>query len=222
MDPFSFGRVEELLLILVVMLVLFGPDRLPEMAGQLARFIRTFQRYTSRITSEFTETMQELEREYTATKGDWKSVGQGLSDAATSVQKDLHGAITDAATVAKDGGPSVDGQQTGPSRRTRSSVEFGGRRCFELMEPPSASQGNHWRRRREYSDGRTGSDSSPGGNFSPQVAPDRIPNRCRHHRIARCFVSRHRTHQRERILDLNSPCSGISSNNGNHRRFEQW
>ena len=80
----------ELLVILVIGLLVVGPQRLPELAAQLGRFMRAFQRYSSQVTREFSETMHELEREYDETKGDWKAVGQGLEETTAGVKQDIN------------------------------------------------------------------------------------------------------------------------------------
>ncbi len=79
----------ELLVILVLAVLVVGPQRLPEFAAQLARFLRAFRRYTSKITQEFNETLQDLEHEYDDIKGEWKEVGQGLDEDFKSVNEGL-------------------------------------------------------------------------------------------------------------------------------------
>jgi sec-independent protein translocase protein TatB len=82
----------ELLVILVLALLVVGPNRLPEMAAQLARFLRAFRRYSANVTREFNETMRELEHEYDDMRGEWKDVGQGLDETARTVNKELDSA----------------------------------------------------------------------------------------------------------------------------------
>jgi sec-independent protein translocase protein TatB len=91
MDFIGIGPAE-LLVILVLTLIVVGPHRLPEMAAQLGRFMRAFRRYSAQVTREFNETMQDLEKEYDQMKGEWKDVGQGLDDAAKSVNKEIDAA----------------------------------------------------------------------------------------------------------------------------------
>ncbi len=85
----------ELLVILVLAVLVVGPRRLPEFAAQLARFLRVFRRYTSKITQEFNETLQELEHEYDDMKGEWKDVGQGLDENFKPVNEGLQGVERD-------------------------------------------------------------------------------------------------------------------------------
>lgn len=59
MDFFGIGP-GELLLILAVALIIFGPGRLPELARNLGKMIREFRKATSEVTREFTV---EVERE---------------------------------------------------------------------------------------------------------------------------------------------------------------
>ena len=82
----------ELLVILVLALLVVGPKRLPEMAAQLARFMRAFRRYSANVTREFNETMHDLEQEYDQMRGEWKVVGQGLDETARTVNQELDAA----------------------------------------------------------------------------------------------------------------------------------
>jgi Tat protein translocase TatB subunit len=47
----------ELMLILVLALIVVGPGKLPEMAGQVGRVIREFRRTTSDLSGEFSRTL---------------------------------------------------------------------------------------------------------------------------------------------------------------------
>jgi TatA/E family protein of Tat protein translocase len=58
MNVLGMGPME-LLLILVLALIVFGPGKLPEVMGQVGRAIRDFRRTTSEISGEFTRTIQE-------------------------------------------------------------------------------------------------------------------------------------------------------------------
>ena len=47
----------ELMVILVLALVIFGPGKLPEIAGQVGRVVRDFRRMTGDLSSEFNRTL---------------------------------------------------------------------------------------------------------------------------------------------------------------------
>ena len=99
----------ELLVILILTLIVVGPNRLPEMAAQLARFIRAARRYGNTVTKDFNEALHELEQEYDDMKGEWKEVGEGLDKTASDIGKELKAAdedvrkaLDDASSAAED------------------------------------------------------------------------------------------------------------------------
>jgi len=47
----------ELMVILVLALMVFGPSKLPEIAGQVGRVVRDFRRMTGDLSSEFNRTL---------------------------------------------------------------------------------------------------------------------------------------------------------------------
>ena len=47
----------ELMLILVLALIIFGPGKLPEIAGQVGKVVRDFRRTTAELSSEFNRTL---------------------------------------------------------------------------------------------------------------------------------------------------------------------
>ncbi len=51
--PFDIG-VPELMLVLVVMLIAFGPDKIPEMARSFGKTVRDFRRMADEYTRDFT------------------------------------------------------------------------------------------------------------------------------------------------------------------------
>ena len=60
--PLMFGiGYQEMFIVLVVALVIFGPSRLPELAGQVGRWVRDFRRMSSDLTGEFEKTFAEVD-----------------------------------------------------------------------------------------------------------------------------------------------------------------
>lgn len=94
MDIFGIG-LPELVVILLLILIVVGPTRLPEMAAQLGRFIRAARKLSSQVTSEFNTTMSELEQEYDEMKGEWKEVSKGLDETTRAVTDELQAADKD-------------------------------------------------------------------------------------------------------------------------------
>ena len=55
--------IPHLIIIFVVALVVFGPEKLPELARNFGKFMAEFRRATGDLRSTFDEHMRELERE---------------------------------------------------------------------------------------------------------------------------------------------------------------
>lgn len=99
----------EILVILVVALIVVGPERLPRLAADIARTIREIRKYTDSIASEFNEVVQDFEKETAGERSQWKEIGEGLTSATRSVTEALRSARSDA-----EGRPSTP-SATAPS-----------------------------------------------------------------------------------------------------------
>ncbi len=60
---------QELLLVLGLLLVVVGPERLPGMAYQLGRAVRTMQGYARAVRDEFKDEIDYLDEQYKTVKG---------------------------------------------------------------------------------------------------------------------------------------------------------
>lgn len=60
---------QELLLVLVLLLVVVGPERLPTMAYQIGRAVRTMQGYARAVRDEFKDEIDYLDEQYKTVKG---------------------------------------------------------------------------------------------------------------------------------------------------------
>ena len=69
MEFFGIGA-PELMVILIIAIVMFGPDKIPTMAAQVGRTIRDFRRYTSEWTKEFDDATGDLRKEFHTIAGD--------------------------------------------------------------------------------------------------------------------------------------------------------
>jgi Tat protein translocase TatB subunit len=78
---------ENMLLILLVALIIFGPERLPEMASKIGKWINDFRRMSTefqKLKSDVTETIQETRKEILDLKTE-------VSDIATDTKKEIEG-----------------------------------------------------------------------------------------------------------------------------------
>ncbi len=109
MSVFGMGAWE-MMIILVAALVIFGPGKLPEVAGQAGRAVRDFRRMTSELSGEFEKTIAEV----TDTKGtignDLKGMANQVNSVTKSVQKDLNKAT--GATASKTAAKSTAAKST--------------------------------------------------------------------------------------------------------------
>jgi sec-independent protein translocase protein TatB len=81
--------IPELLVIIVLALIVVGPERLPEMMVKIARFYQDFRSYTSNITNEFSSAIEDMKEEFKdvsdATSESFRSVNEQLKAAETGV-----------------------------------------------------------------------------------------------------------------------------------------
>jgi TatA/E family protein of Tat protein translocase len=84
--PF-FGNPLELLLIVVIALIVFGPAKLPEIMAQVGRAIGEFRRATSSLSEEFNRTIQAELQE-----------GRAVLDETKSAVTDVHSTVNSAMT----------------------------------------------------------------------------------------------------------------------------
>lgn len=86
----NFG-FQELLVIAVVALLVFGPDRLPELARQAGRFISRFREETSKGMAELKRAaeVEDLDRELRAMRSELGDVGRELTGAIDRTGSDL-------------------------------------------------------------------------------------------------------------------------------------
>lgn len=80
---------QELLLILVLMLVVVGPERLPEMAYQIGRAVRTLQQYARAVRDEFSGEIEYLEEQYKTVKGEVDSARVSLREQQREFQAEM-------------------------------------------------------------------------------------------------------------------------------------
>ncbi len=73
MQMFGVG-LPELLIIMFLTVVVVGPDRLPAVAADLARWIRRTRQYATHLTKAFNEVIGELEKEAGTSREDWKEI----------------------------------------------------------------------------------------------------------------------------------------------------
>jgi sec-independent protein translocase protein TatA len=95
---------QEMFIVLVVALVIFGPKRLPELAGQVGKWVRDFRRMSSDLTGEFEKTFAEVDE----VKKSFQRELQGIQEEVEGVGKSARGDLK------KSGAKAIgDGKKAG-------------------------------------------------------------------------------------------------------------
>ena len=96
--------VQEIVIIAIVGLIIFGPDRLPELAGQAGKLLRDAKRMTGDLQGEFEreagvnvrELRSQVDREIAGVKGELSGVTGTLQKEANSAKKTAQSAANSA------------------------------------------------------------------------------------------------------------------------------
>jgi TatA/E family protein of Tat protein translocase len=87
MEIFGIG-LPEMLLIMVIALIVFGPGKLPEIGAALGRAVSDFRRASRELTSDLTEgisqTRAEVEQTVSQTRSELESAGQAAQQSTGS------------------------------------------------------------------------------------------------------------------------------------------
>ena len=80
---------QEMFIVLVVAMVIFGPKRLPELAGQVGRWVRDFRRMSSDLTGEFEKTFAEVDEVKKSFTRELQGIQQEVEGIGKSTRGDL-------------------------------------------------------------------------------------------------------------------------------------
>lgn len=80
---------QEILVILAIMLVVVGPDRLPTMAYQIGRAVRTLQQYARAVRDEFSDEFEYLDEQMKTVKGGVADLNRTMREGERELKKDL-------------------------------------------------------------------------------------------------------------------------------------
>jgi sec-independent protein translocase protein TatA len=114
MEFFGIG-VPEIALILVVALVVFGPERLPEIAREAGKMVRQFRQMTSEATSEIRSLTGDLDSEI-------KSAATMIKQEVTSVKNEVTGTFTEQYKVTYEAATSNETETTTSTATVTSTV----------------------------------------------------------------------------------------------------
>lgn len=98
---------QEMMIILVGALLIFGPDRLPEVAGQIGKFVRDLRKMTGDLTGELERTAgvgdikKAVQQELGGLKSTMDSATKGVSSSVSGATASVNKSVTSAANAAK-------------------------------------------------------------------------------------------------------------------------
>ena len=91
MNFYGIG-LPEIILILVLTLIVVGPQRLPDLAAQLARLVRQARRYAGEVTSQLKYEMGDVTQDYEALRRELQELRQELTQQAKPLRDELDAA----------------------------------------------------------------------------------------------------------------------------------
>ena len=155
MDIFGIG-ILEVMLVLLLVAVVFGPHKLPEIAGQFGRAVRELREYARDFRDEYLTDFEEMKEEYLEVRQDLEETDAGIrADAreldtelrrtAREIEAEATVAVQDAELAAQGKTPAASPPAPGGSgnastaERAAGSRAVGGRRPRSPASRPARS-----------------------------------------------------------------------------------
>jgi len=122
----------ELMVILLLAVIVVGPDRLPGVAADLARWIRQARGYARVMMKDFNEVVGELEKEAGTSREDWKEIASVVTRNTGDIGKEIAKVTRDLEDsgdldAAKAREPSnvvsIEGARDGAAEQTVQSID---------------------------------------------------------------------------------------------------
>ncbi len=113
MEILGIGPME-LLLILIIALMIFGPDRLPEIGAKLGHALREMRQVTRQFSQEIEETRQALEAPIEEARAPLDELTQPLQDAKQAVESISQAATNPAELIRKSVMRELSVEDPGP------------------------------------------------------------------------------------------------------------
>ncbi len=161
---------QEIALIMVVALVVVGPERLPNVAYQIGKAVRTMQSYARAVRSEFSEEIGYIEEQYKTVKGEMSEASQALrveqqkfASEMRSVTAEVQSQVQDVTHLAHANVVNIDGSPVNQSPALASVYAPGAFDTSALPNLPSLPPAS------------AGPASSPPATPAPYVGAGAVP-----------------------------------------------
>jgi sec-independent protein translocase protein TatB len=113
---FNIGAGEFFLILILAMLI-FGPQRLPELARKAGKAVRDLRNWVNSIDPELLEDFRELTRDLDTVRSEMANIRADMAD----IQRDLAGAARDLSTSVNEAVSSINRPQAGSTGATFST-----------------------------------------------------------------------------------------------------
>ncbi len=127
MNIFGVG-IPEILVVLLLAAVIFGPGKLPEIAGQFGRAIRELREYARDFRDEYLTDFEEVREELIEQRFELQQIDADIRADLLQAEADVRGAVRDAEVMteeaieaARDGGPAVEAEDSNAAAATAPS-----------------------------------------------------------------------------------------------------
>lgn len=98
----------EVLVILIITLIVVGPERLPELAAQIGKVVRQIRQYAAEVTYQFRDEIDALTREYEAMQQELKRTQEELRLIQEQINTDVQAVAEDIDDARKDVSQALD------------------------------------------------------------------------------------------------------------------
>jgi len=88
----------EIVLVLIIAVIIVGPQRLPEVAVQIARALRYLRSYATDATSQMRTELNELTKEYDEVRKELRDFRQAVLKDVSSVSEDIDRTLQESQT----------------------------------------------------------------------------------------------------------------------------
>ncbi len=94
----------EIMLVLVIGVIVLGPERIPEVAVQLARAVRYLRGYATDATADLRAEFSELTKEYEEVRKELQAFRQSVGKDISSITAEVDRTLRDAQPIIEPGG----------------------------------------------------------------------------------------------------------------------
>lgn len=106
MDFLGVG-LPEIILVLLVALIVVGPQRLPAVAIEIAKVVRTMRGYATEVTNELKGEFEEFTQDYQDVKAEMRDISKTVSLESGAVTREADEAIREG-QVSPGSGPIIE------------------------------------------------------------------------------------------------------------------